>query len=142
MLLLGRQRRERRDVGYRVMADVVLVAHLAFVVFVVLGGFLVLRWRGLAWVHVPVALWGGAIVITGFTCPLTPLENRLQQLGGRAGYQGGFIEHYITAVIYPAGLTRETQIVLGTAVLALNLVVYWRVVVLSRRQRAGVARGA
>ena len=118
---------------YSYLADAVLVAHLAFVAFVTLGGFLVLRWRRLAWIHVPVALWGGAIVVTGFTCPLTPLENRLLRLGGRAGYQGGFIEHYITAVIYPAGLTRETQIVLGTAVLALNLVVYWRVVALSRR---------
>ena len=127
---------------YGLLADLVLFAHLAFVGFVVLGGFLVLRWRRLAWIHVPVALWGGAIVVTGFTCPLTPLENRLQQLGGRAGYQGGFIEHYITAVIYPAGLTRQTQIVLGTAVLALNLIVYWRVLARSRRQRPGVARRA
>ena len=127
---------------YGLLADLVLVAHLAFVGFVVFGGFLVLRWRRLAWIHVPVALWGAAIVVTGFTCPLTPLENRLQQLGGRAGYQGGFIEHYITAVIYPAGLTRQTQIVLGTAVLALNLIVYWRVLARSRRQRAGVARRA
>ncbi len=142
MLLPGRQRRDRVDVGYRVMAGVVLVAHLAFVVFVVLGGFLVLRWRGLAWVHVPVALWGGAIVITGFTCPLTPLENRLQRLGGRAGYQGGFIEHYVTSALYPAGLTRETQIVLGALVLALNLAVYWRVVALSRRERERAATRA
>jgi hypothetical protein len=89
-----------------------------------------------------VALWGAAIVLTGFTCPLTPLENRLQRLGGRAGYQGGFIEHYVTAVLYPDGLTRQAQLGLGAVVLALNLVVYWRVVVLSRRQRAGVARGA
>ena len=125
---------------YGLLADLVLATHLAFVAFVALGGFLVLRWRRLAWVHVPVALWGAAIAVTGFTCPLTPLENRLQQLGGRAGYQGGFIEHYITAVIYPAGLTRETQIVLGTAVLALNLVVYWRVVSMARRER--LARGA
>jgi uncharacterized protein DUF2784 len=127
---------------YGLLADLVLVAHLAFVGFVVLGGFLVLRWRRLAWIHVPVALWGAAIVLTGFTCPLTPLENRLQRLGGRAGYQGGFIEHYVTAVLYPDGLTRQAQLVLGAVVLALNLVVYWRVVVLSRRQRAGVARGA
>lgn len=127
---------------YGSLADLVLVAHLAFVGFVVLGGFLVLRWRRLAWIHVPVALWGAAIVLTGFTCPLTPLENRLQRLGGRAGYQGGFIEHYVTAVLYPNGLTRQAQLLLGAAVLALNLVVYWRVVVLSRRQRAGVARGA
>ena len=120
---------------YRFMADLVLVVHLAFVAFVVFGGFLVWRWRRLAWVHVPVALWGAAIAATGFTCPLTPLENRLQRLGGRAGYQGGFIEHYVTAVLYPAGLTREAQLVLSAGVLALNLVVYWRVVVLSRRER-------
>jgi hypothetical protein len=127
---------------YGLLADLVLVAHLAFVGFVVLGGFLVLRWRRLAWIHVPVALWGGAIVVTGFTCPLTPLENRLLQLGGRAGYQGGFIEHYVTAALYPAGLTRQTQIVLGAAVLALNLVVYWRVVSMARRERARAGRGA
>jgi hypothetical protein len=98
-----------------------------------------LRWRGLAWVHVPVALWGAGIVITGLTCPLTPLENRLQRLGGRTGYQGGFIEHYVTAALYPAGLTRETQLVLGALVLALNLAVYWRVVALSRRERERAA---
>jgi hypothetical protein len=119
---------------YGLLADLVLVAHLAFVGFVVFGGFLVLRWRRLAWIHVPVALWGAGIVVTGFTCPLTPLENRLQLLGGRSGYQGGFIEHYITAALYPTGLTRQTQIVLGTVVLALNLVVYWRAVALSRRE--------
>jgi hypothetical protein len=127
---------------YGLLADLVLVAHLAFVGFVVLGGFLVLRWRRLAWIHLPVALWGAAIVVTGFTCPLTPLENRLLRLGGRAGYQGGFIEHYVTAVLYPDGLTRQAQLVLGAAVLGLNLILYWRVVALSRRQRAGVARGA
>lgn len=119
---------------YGLLADLVLVVHLAFVAFVALGGFLVWRRRRLAWVHVPVALWGAAIAVTGFTCPLTPLENRLQRLGGRTGYQGGFIEHYITAALYPEGLTREAQIVLGAGVLALNLVVYWRVLLLSRRR--------
>jgi len=121
---------------YRFMADLVLVAHLAFVAFVALGGFLVWRWRRLAWIHVPVALWGAVIVIVGFTCPLTPLENWLRKLGGKAGYQGGFIEHYVTAVVYPAGLTREAQLALGTAVLALNLVVYWRAIADYRRRRA------
>jgi len=119
---------------YRWLADLVLVAHLAFVAFVALGGFLVWRWRRLAWIHVPVALWGAAIAVTGFACPLTPLENRLQRLGGLAGYQGGFIEHYLTAALYPAGLTREAQLVLGAAVLALNLAVYWRVLALSRSE--------
>jgi hypothetical protein len=118
---------------YRWLADLVLVAHLAFVAFVALGGFLVWRWRRLAWVHVPVALWGMAISYVGFTCPLTPLENWLRKLGGQAGYRGGFIEHYVTAALYPAGLTREAQLVLGTAVLVLNLVVYWRVIAVSRR---------
>ena len=125
---------------YGYLADVVLVAHLAFVAVVALGGFLVLRWRRLAWVHVPVALWGAAIAVTGFTCPLTPLENRLLRLGGRAGYQGGFIEHYVTAALYPAGLTREVQLVLGMVVLVLNLVVYWRTIAAYRRGRT--ARGA
>jgi hypothetical protein len=127
---------------YGLMAELVLVVHLAFVAFVALGGFLVWRWRRLAWIHLPVALWGAAIAVTGFTCPLTPLENRLLRLGGRAGYHGGFIEHYVTAALYPDGLTRQAQLVLGTAVLALNLIVYWRVMALSRRDRARHARGA
>ena len=88
------------------------------------------------------ALWGAAIAVVGFTCPLTPLENRLQRLSGREGYQGGFIEHYVTALVYPAGLTREAQIVLGAAVLALNLAIYWRVLAVSRRERGRAARGA
>lgn len=113
---------------YRFLADLVLVAHLAFVAFVVFGGLLVWRWRRLAWIHVPVGLWGAAIEYAGFICPLTPLENRLRQLGGQAGYRGGFIEHYVTAALYPDGLTRETQLALGTAVVAVNLLIYWRIV--------------
>ena len=112
---------------YRRAADLVLVAHLAFVAFVAVGGLLVLRWRRLAWIHVPVALWGVAIACVGFVCPLTPLENRLRRLGGEAGYEGGFIEHYVTALLYPAGLTREAQLALGMLALAINVVVYWRV---------------
>ena len=112
---------------YRRAADLVLVAHLAFVAFVTAGGLLVLRWRRLAWVHVPVALWGIAIACVGFVCPLTPLENRLRRLGGEAGYEGAFIEHYVTALLYPAGLTREAQLALGMLALAINVVVYWRV---------------
>ena len=101
-----------------------LVVHLAFVLFVVLGGLLVLRWPRVAWVHVPVALYGAAIEFIGFICPLTPLEVWLRQRGGEAGYSGGFIEHYITAALYPTGLTRDIQLVLGTAVLVLNGIVY------------------
>ena len=112
---------------YRRAADLVLVAHLAFVAFVTAGGLLVLRWRRLAWIHVPVALWGIAIACVGFVCPLTPLENWLRRLGGETGYEGGFIEHYVTALLYPAGLTREAQLALGMLALAINVVVYWRV---------------
>ena len=102
----------------------VLVVHLAFVIFVVLGGLLVVRWPRVAWVHVPVALYGAAIEFIGFICPLTPLEVWLRQRGGEAGYTGGFVEHYITAALYPTGLTREVQLALGNAVLVLNGIVY------------------
>lgn len=115
---------------HRLLADAVLVIHFAFVLFVVLGGLLVLRWPRLAWIHVPVALYGAMIEFAGFICPLTPLENSLRRSGGEAGYEGGFIEHYITAALYPAGLTRQIQIALGIAVLALNAGIYgvlvWR----------------
>src|SRR5918994_1428268 len=95
---------------FRGLADVVLVVHLAFVLFVVLGGLAALRWPRLAYVHVPVALYGVAIEFIGFICPLTPLEVWLRRRGGEAGYEGGFIEHYVTAAIYPSGLTREIQL--------------------------------
>lgn len=109
---------------YRALADLVLVVHLTFVLFVVLGGLLVLRWPRAAWVHVPAAIWGVLIEYTGWICPLTPLENSFRARGGEAGYSGGFIAHYIQPLLYPAGLTRGTQIVLGTFVLLLNLSAY------------------
>ena len=119
---------------FRGLADLVLLVHLAFVVFVALGGLLVLRWPRLAWVHVPVALYGALIEFVGFICPLTPLENAFRRRGGEAGYEGGFVEHYITAVLYPSGLTREFQIAVGTGVLVLNAVIY--AIVLRRRRLA------
>jgi hypothetical protein len=118
---------------YRALADGVLVAHAAFVVFVVLGGLLVLRWPRVAWLHVPAALWGAAIEFTGLVCPLTPLENRWRQLAGEQGYPGGFIEHYILSALYPEGLTREVQLTLGLLVVVLNLAIYAWVL---RRTRA------
>jgi hypothetical protein len=113
-------------VSFRVLADAVLVLHLAFIAFVVLGGLLVLRWPWLAWLHLPAAAWGAWISFSGTICPLTPLENRLRALGGETGYAGGFIEHYLTALIYPVALTRETQFALGALVIAINLAVYLR----------------
>ncbi|MGH8177646.1 MAG: DUF2784 domain-containing protein [Steroidobacter sp.] len=109
---------------YRLLADATLVLHLLFVLFVVLGGFLVLRWRWVAWAHLPAALWGGYIELTGRICPLTPLENLFRQRGGEAGYAGGFIDHYIIGWIYPDGLTRNVQIALGLTVLVVNTAIY------------------
>jgi hypothetical protein len=109
---------------YRALADLVLVVHLLFVLFVVLGGVLVLRWPAVAWLHIPAALWGVLIEYSGWICPLTPLENSLRVRGGEAGYSGGFIQHYIQPLLYPAGLTRGTQIVLGSLALLLNLGAY------------------
>jgi len=109
---------------FRGLADLVLVVHLAFVLFVVLGGVAALRWPRLAYLHVPVALYGAAIEFVGFVCPLTPLEVWLRRRGGEAGYEGGFVEHYVTAALYPSGLTRELQLALGAAVLVINAAVY------------------
>jgi hypothetical protein len=115
------------------LADAVLLAHAAFVAFVVLGGLPVLRWPRLAWLHLPVVAWGAGIEFTGGICPLTPLENHLRTLAHQQGYQGGFIEHYVFGLLYPDGLTREVQFALGMGVLVLNAVVYaW----LWRRRRA------
>lgn len=118
---------------WRLLADGVLALHLAFLLFVVLGGVLVLRWRWVAWAHLPAALWGAWIEFTGGVCPLTPLENRLRRAGGEAGYAGGFIDQYLVPILYPPGLTRAHQVVLGFAVLVLNVGVY--TVVLRRRRR-------
>jgi hypothetical protein len=115
---------------YRALADFVLVLHLAFVLFVVLGGLLVLRWPRLAWLHIPAAIWGVLIEYSGWICPLTPLENSFRIKGGEDCYSGGFIEHYIQPTLYPAGLTRSTQLVLGSLALIVNLAAYG--IVLSR----------
>ena len=109
---------------FRLLADLVVLIHLAFVIFVVLGGLLALKWRWVVWLHLPAAVWGALIEFGGWICPLTPLENWLRQQGGEQGYVGGFIQHYIVPVLYPTGLTREIQIVLGLTVVILNLVVY------------------
>ena len=113
--------------SYRLLADLVLVVHAAFVVFVMLGGLAVLRWPRLAWVHLPAAIWGAGIEFAGGICPLTPLENHWRRLAGEQGYMGGFVEHYLMAALYPEGLTRGLQIVLGLVVLAVNAAVYVRV---------------
>jgi hypothetical protein len=110
--------------GYRLLADATVAFHLAFLAFVVLGGFLVLRKRWIAWLHLPAVAWVVYLELAGAICPLTPLENALRSRAGQAGYEGGFIEHYVIPVIYPAALTPQVQAMLGVAVLILNLVVY------------------
>lgn len=125
----------RRDaLIYRWLADAVLVLHLGFVLFVVLGGLLVLQWPRVAWLHIPAATWGVLIEYTGWICPLTPLENSFRMRGGETGYSGSFIQHYIQPVLYPAGLTRATQLTLGSVLLVLNLAAYS--VVISRKRHA------
>jgi len=119
---------------YRWLADATVVLHFAFIAFVVLGGLLVLRNLRFAWLHVPAVAWVVWLEFTGAICPLTPLENALRARAGEAGYAGGFIDHYLMPVIYPAGLTPHIQVMLGAAVLVLNAIVYalvWR-----RRRRS------
>ena len=118
---------------YSALADAVLVLHLAFVLFVLLGGLLVLRWPRLAWGHVPAAVWGVAIEFGGWICPLTPLENDLRAKAAEPTYHGDFIARYLMPVIYPEGLTRELQLALGCVALLLNLSIYF--VLLRRRRR-------
>jgi hypothetical protein len=118
---------------YRLLADLVVLIHLSFVIFVVLGGLLALKWRWVAWLHLPAAIWGALIEFGGWICPLTPLENWLRNQGGEEGYAGGFIQHYMVPVLYPDGLTREIQIVLGLAVVILNLIVYALILRQSRK---------
>ena len=109
---------------YRLLADLVLLLHLTFVLFVVAGGLLVLRWPRMAWLHLPAAAWGAVVELTGWICPLTPLENELRVLAGVDTYGAGFIEHYILSLLYPAGLTRDVQVILGMIVIGVNAAVY------------------
>lgn len=122
---------------WRMLADAVVLLHLAFILFVLLGALLCLKWPRLAWLHVPAFLWGALIEFQGWICPLTPLENALRRRAGAQGYETGFIEHYIVPLIYPPGLTRTHQIILGIAVLAVNSAVYGAVLYRLRNPRTG-----
>lgn len=116
-------------VTYRLLADLVLLLHAAFVAFVMLGGLLALCWPRAAWLHLPLVAWGVGIEFVGGICPLTPLENHWRHLAGEQGYTGGFVEHYLVAALYPDGLTRNVQVALGLLVLAVNAAIYgwaWR----------------
>ncbi len=120
---------------YQFLANIVLAAHLAFIVFVLCGGLLALRWPRLAWLHLPAAVWGVLIEFMGWTCPLTPLENFFLELAGGTSYQGDFITRYLWPVLYPAGLTPMIQYILGALVIVVNGIIY--AVVIRRSQTAG-----
>ena len=120
---------------FRLLADATVVLHLAFVLFVVAGGLLVLRWPRLAWVHLPAAAWGAWVEFAGWICPLTPMENWLRRRGGEAVYTVGFVDQYVTPILYPSSLSRETHWVLGGIVVAVNVCVY--LLVLRRLRGSG-----
>lgn len=109
---------------YRLLADLLLLTHFAFIIFVLLGGLLMLKWPQVAWLHIPAALWGVLTEILSLPCPLTPMEKYFQRLAGDAPYEGDFIAHYLLPVIYPAALTPNIQILLGIIVIVVNIVIY------------------
>jgi hypothetical protein len=109
---------------YGNLATLVVAGHFAFILFVMFGGLLALRWRRAPWLHVPCFLWGGWIEVSGGICPLTPLENRLRRAAGGSEYAGSFIEQYILPIMYPSGLTRTVQLVLAAGLIILNVAVY------------------
>jgi hypothetical protein len=117
-------------VGYSLLADMTVVLHGLFVLFVVCGGFAVLRWPRLALLHLPAVTWGVTVELTGWVCPLTPMENHFRRLAGEVGYSGGFIQHHLEPLLYPLGLTAAHQLFLGLGALAINVAIYgllwWR----------------
>ncbi len=107
------------------LADLVLIVHALFVVFVIFGGLIVLKWHKVMWLHIPCALWGALIEFFGWICPLTYLENYFLEISNGNSYDGGFIQHYLLPIIYPPGLTTGIQILLGATVIVINFIIYW-----------------
>ncbi len=109
---------------YHLLADLVVIIHLTFVLFSVAGALLVIGWRKILYIHLPAAVWAAWIEFSGRICPLTPLENWLRIKGGDTGYGGDFVGHYILSILYPSGLTREVQFILGGVVVGVNIIIY------------------
>lgn len=110
---------------YRILAEFVVAVHFVFILWVTLGWIAVRFRHWLIWLHLPAAIWGVAIELLDWACPLTPLEQQLRHWAGAEGYEGGFIEHYLRAIIYPEGMHREVEILLGVAVFVVNVGGYW-----------------
>lgn len=108
------------------IADLVVLIHLAFVVFVAVGGVLAVRWRWIPWLHLPAVLWSALLELCGWMCPLTPLENWLRLTGGAPEYSDSFVEHYVLPIVYPTALTREVQVALGLLLCFANAAIYLR----------------
>jgi|SRR5689334_9473671 len=120
---------------YLLLADAIMLVHFLFVLFVIFGALLILRWPWIVWVHAPALTWGAIVEIRGMVCPLTPLESRLRLLGGEPGYVQDFLAQWLLTVLYPEYLTRGVQIAMGGLLLVLNLVLYFWI---STSRRAGV----
>ncbi len=119
---------------YELLADLVVIVHFLFVLFSLLGALLILYWRKMILLHLPAAIWGAWIEFSGRICPLTPLENWLRIRGGGAGYAGDFIGQYVLRLLYPPGLTRNIQIILGMIVLGVNIGIYGYLIFLRKRK--------
>ncbi|OGT19247.1 MAG: hypothetical protein A2V90_08870 [Gammaproteobacteria bacterium RBG_16_57_12] len=117
------------------LADLVLLAHFTFVLFVLLGGGLVLYHRRILWLHLPAVLWATAVNLAGWVCPLTPLEQALRRAAGEPGYGEGFVAHYIAPLVYPEGLPANAGLILGVAVLVWNILVYLLVIIRVRHRK-------
>ena len=123
-----------RAMPYSLLADLVVVIHFLFILFVIFGGLFVIRKKNWAWLHIPAALWGAIVEFTGWICPLTPVENWLRLQGGGPAYTSGFIERYVVSIIYPSFLTRSRQIFLGLAVIIINGAIYGWIIWKQRKQ--------
>lgn len=128
-------RKSVKSMWFSIAAEVIVILHLGFIIFVVMGALLVLKWRWVIFAHIPAALWGALIEFQGWRCPLTPLEISLRAAAGQAGYPEGFIDHYLLPIIYPGSLTRELQITFGFIIIVINLAIYGWVIV--RRRKLG-----
>jgi len=118
---------------YRLLADIIVMLHLAFIVFAVSGGILIFWWHKVIWIHIPAVIWAAWIELSGGICPLTYLENWLLGQSGLSGYHGDFIANYIIPIVYPENLTREIQIALASIVIVVNVLVYGYVFVIRRK---------